>query len=432
MAVFKPRKSRYWWYKFVWQGRLRRETTKQTNKRVAEQMEAARKTQMAKREVGIKDPVPVPTLEEFARNQFLPFAEKQFSTRPATLAFYENGVANLLERKPLAYLSLDAVTTKDIAAFAASRKQAGLATASVNRELQVLRRMFRLAQEWGKVGKLLPRVSVVPTENHRERVLTREEEDKYLAAAKPLLKDAATILLDCAMRPDECFRLRWDQVRDGSLRILHGKTESARRAIPPVGQSRRRDRGQARIPERLAMDLPGAYQHGTHREVQPEEAALQSDQELEDRGLRPLRVPLPPHLLDAVGRAHGTLHACLPSRPQRLRHDEAVRASADSDGEDVMQRTRKALDRSSADPKAEPAHPKASTDENEEVGQKKKPGHSDRAFASKLLDEIRWGLAPRVQLPKNVHYECSKQQLEKPSNSNLDTFLYGCLCRHFT
>jgi len=55
MAVYKPRKSRYWWYKFVWQGRLLRETTKQTNKRVAEQMEAARKTQLAKRDVGIMD-----------------------------------------------------------------------------------------------------------------------------------------------------------------------------------------------------------------------------------------------------------------------------------------------------------------------------------------------------------------------------------------
>jgi integrase len=46
------------------------------------------------------------------------------------------------------------------------------------------------------------------------------------------LRDVATTLLDCALRPEECFRLRWDQVRDGALHILHGKTESARRVIP--------------------------------------------------------------------------------------------------------------------------------------------------------------------------------------------------------
>jgi integrase len=176
--IYKQKKCRCWWYKFTWNGRLIRESTKQPNRRVAEQMEAARKTQLAKREVGIKDAVRVPTLEDFASNQFLPFAEKKCSTRQKTLAFYENGVRNLLAHKPHACLTLDAITTRNIATFAAVRKEAGLATATVNRELQVLRRMFRLAQEWGNVEKLVPRVSMVPHENHRERVLTEDEEDR--------------------------------------------------------------------------------------------------------------------------------------------------------------------------------------------------------------------------------------------------------------
>jgi hypothetical protein len=41
MAVYKQPKSKYWWYKFTWNGEPIRESTKQTNKRVAEQMEAA-------------------------------------------------------------------------------------------------------------------------------------------------------------------------------------------------------------------------------------------------------------------------------------------------------------------------------------------------------------------------------------------------------
>jgi integrase len=262
--VYKQKKSSYWWYKFTWNGKLVRESTKQANRRVAEQMESAKRTQLAKREVGIKDPVAVPTLEDFAEKQFIPFAEKQFATRPKTLAFYKNGVANLLAYKPIARVPLDAITTGNIAGFSAARKQSNLATATVNRELQVLRRMFRLAQEWGKVERLLPRVSMVPKENHRERVLTEDEEDRYLKAAtaigdgiqeayqralegiratqrgekpaKPrdpyMLRDVATVLIDCALRPEECFRLRWDQVRDGEMHILHGKTDNARRVIP--------------------------------------------------------------------------------------------------------------------------------------------------------------------------------------------------------
>jgi hypothetical protein len=41
MAVYKQAKSKNWWYKFNWNGEQIRESTKQTNKRVAEQMEAA-------------------------------------------------------------------------------------------------------------------------------------------------------------------------------------------------------------------------------------------------------------------------------------------------------------------------------------------------------------------------------------------------------
>ena len=55
MAVYKQRNSKNWWYKFTWNGEPIRESTKQTNKRVAEQMEAAHRAALAKGEVGIRD-----------------------------------------------------------------------------------------------------------------------------------------------------------------------------------------------------------------------------------------------------------------------------------------------------------------------------------------------------------------------------------------
>ena len=48
--VYKQPKSKYWWYKFTWNGDPIRKSTRQTNKRVAEQMEAAHKTALAKGE----------------------------------------------------------------------------------------------------------------------------------------------------------------------------------------------------------------------------------------------------------------------------------------------------------------------------------------------------------------------------------------------
>ena len=101
--------------------------------------------------------------------------------------------------------------------------------------------MFHLAQEWGKVEKAPPTVRMVPGENHRERVLTSEEA-VYFAGAKSdamhqhmdpsLLSDMATILLDCGLRPEECFRLRTENVRDRKIEIPYGKTGNARRRIP--------------------------------------------------------------------------------------------------------------------------------------------------------------------------------------------------------
>lgn len=81
-------------------------------------------------------------------------------------------------------------------------------------------------------------------ENHRERVLSFEKEAAYLDAAadvgnnieeayktalkgiraqergqqpkRPdsyLLRDVATVLIDCALRPEECFRLKWEKLQ---------------------------------------------------------------------------------------------------------------------------------------------------------------------------------------------------------------------------
>ena len=63
---------------------------------------------------------------------------------------------------------LDAITSDNVAGFMAQRHEAEgkrrsrLQVSSLNRELQVLRRIFHLAQEWGKVERASPRVKMLP------------------------------------------------------------------------------------------------------------------------------------------------------------------------------------------------------------------------------------------------------------------------------
>ena len=100
--------------------------------------------------------------------------------------------------------------------------------------------MFTLALQlshthW-EIG-ICPLIKMLPGERHREHVVKFDEETRYLAAAPEPLGSVASILFDTGMRPDECYRLRWESVtwnngRNGTLLVTHGKTAAARRVLP--------------------------------------------------------------------------------------------------------------------------------------------------------------------------------------------------------
>ena len=132
--------------------------------------------------------------------------------------------------------TLDEISGESIASFAAHRQAQGLQLSSVNSSLQVLRRVLRVAVEWGALN-VAPSVRMLPGARNRERVVDRLEEAKYLAASPETLAAVAAVLLDTGLRPEECFRLRWESItwfngRHGTLLVTHGKTAAARRVLP--------------------------------------------------------------------------------------------------------------------------------------------------------------------------------------------------------
>jgi Phage integrase SAM-like domain len=217
MAVYKQSGSKNWWYKFNWNGEKIRESTKQTNKRVAEQMEAAHKVALAKGEVGIRERKPVQTLSEFAEQEFLPFVESRFAAKPKTLEYYKTGLKRLKEFSPLARCKLDAITPSAITDFIEVLRSDKLQISSINRVLEVLRRMLRLSLEWGKTERVPPKVQMIPGENERDRVLTDDEESRYLTAAS----EHRGSLSSCPRRA-ACSE--------------SGGTDRARRPLPPKGR----------------------------------------------------------------------------------------------------------------------------------------------------------------------------------------------------
>jgi integrase len=227
-----------YWYKFMWQGKLIRESTKQGNDKVARQMEAAHRTSLARGEVGLRDKKPSPTLAEFIVNRFGPWARATFEkTSPKTWRdYYKVGIRAICNYSPLANSKLNEITSETASGFGAYRQAQGLQVTTVNSSLQILRRMLRLAVEWG-VSESAPLIRMLPGARHREHVVTFDEEFLYLAAAPETVAHVSTILVDTGLRPEECFRLRWEAItwangRCGTFIVTHGKTVAARRVLP--------------------------------------------------------------------------------------------------------------------------------------------------------------------------------------------------------
>jgi len=246
MAVYK--RGNCWWFEFVFNAERVRESTKQGNKRIAEQIEAARKTQLAKGEVGIQDRKPAPALKNFVQ-RFTQAIEVQCAEKPRTISFYKAKVKTLLADSILANTRLDEIDEAAIekyvqgrSRFVSRRKQA-LSPGSINRELATLRRLLRLAHEWKEIQRV-PRIRLLRGERQREFVLNDWQEAAYLAACPETLSDIATMLLDTGLRLGEALSLEWPQVhlesapgaKFGYITVLSGKAKNRKSRNVPISE----------------------------------------------------------------------------------------------------------------------------------------------------------------------------------------------------
>ena len=143
-------------------------------------------------------------------------------------------IRRLSEFALLAKARLSEITAETVHSYIVKRQTDGLNITSINRELQILRRILRLAVEWGTAESTI-KVKLLPGEEKRKRVLSIDEELRYLAAAHEPLASIASVLVDSGLRPDEAYRMRWESITwiNGRRRLVTcGKTAAARRVLP--------------------------------------------------------------------------------------------------------------------------------------------------------------------------------------------------------
>jgi hypothetical protein len=150
MSVYKRGKKGIYWYRFMWRGELIRESTHQTNDKVARNQESAHRTGLSNGEVGIRERKPSPTIAEFLKRDFIPYVESKHATKQGTLDYYRDG-ANMVLKCDWSRENLDKISDQHAQHFAA--KFAKLSASRINCGLRSLRRALNLAYEWGKLER---------------------------------------------------------------------------------------------------------------------------------------------------------------------------------------------------------------------------------------------------------------------------------------
>jgi integrase len=239
MSLYK--RGDTWWMEFTKNGRRWRKSTGLSNRREAQKIEDAFKTQIERGEVGIEDQGPAPTLREFAQ-QFADFISTRHAAKPQTIDFYAKKLKQVLRYEPLREMRLDRIDEAIVERYIVWRRRSVSAT-SVNRELATLRRLLNVAKEW-KVIKSVPKIRLLSGERQRDFVLSHQEEQRYLDAAPEPLKTVAVLLLDTGLRVGEALNLRKDDVhiepaggaRYGWVHVREGKSKNAKRNVPMTGR----------------------------------------------------------------------------------------------------------------------------------------------------------------------------------------------------
>lgn len=116
--------------------------------------------------------------------------------------------------------------------------------ATVNRELEVLRHLFNLADRWNRFFGKNPvsRAGLLPLNNKKERILTLDEEKRLLASCDPYLRNIITTALYTGMRKGEIITLKWDNVdfESGLITIDQTNSKSKKTRRVPINSTVRK------------------------------------------------------------------------------------------------------------------------------------------------------------------------------------------------
>lgn len=224
MSVYKH-KSGYYGYNFMFKGKRYCRTFKGLSCDEVAHLETIHKAELIKTGYDITKKQ-VYYLEDLIAD-FREYAKAHY-TRPEEFDYVIEKFYKLVGNK-----NVEQITVSDIEKYINSRL-GKIKNASINREVDNIRRIFSLAVENLRISvNPCSTLKKLRIENPPERYLTKEEERNLLAVSNPTLRAIIITALHTGMRQNEILSLKWHDVffEEGYLIALNTKNNKPRKLI---------------------------------------------------------------------------------------------------------------------------------------------------------------------------------------------------------
>ncbi len=222
MSLYKRKDSSNWWVKIAHKGKCLQQSTGTSDRVKAQEYHDTLKASLWEQErLGTRpsyswNEAVVRYLEETTYKA----SQADDKSNCRWLDQYLNGVAlHTIDRERLDWITKEKIAT-------------GVANATVNRTLEVIRAILRkAAHEWEWIEKV-PKIRRLPEPKRRIRWLTREEAARLLRELPGHLRAMAEFSLETGLRQSNVKELQWSQVDlDRRTAWIHPDQAKSRKAI---------------------------------------------------------------------------------------------------------------------------------------------------------------------------------------------------------
>lgn len=220
MSIYKPKNSPHWHFDFQIKGRRFHGSTGQGSKPAARQVEARERIKAATTTTAAR-----PTLLNDAAGLYY----QEVATGQPSMATTRYQLRVLVDVLGANNYLAD-ITQADLARYCA-RRRARLSNASVNRELQLARRIWRYAEQHlnADTGRIDWSSLMLKEATERVRELTADEEARLFAALRADYHDLVRFCLMAGPRRAGAIGLMWDDIdfrtARAVIRLKGGRTQ---------------------------------------------------------------------------------------------------------------------------------------------------------------------------------------------------------------